>query len=280
MVMTSYLREANETVHKCKKCTFSRWLERGHTRLIIGTVITVTVHVMHIYIYNDHTHGYPDHDTVLSRSIPYTLSYLFGPLEVTWKYSQVCQYRFKTQYVNLSNNSSRRACGRTFVNRSHKFVLVPSFATLTVPTATPIPYTLSYLFGPLEVTWKYSQVCQYRFKTQYVNLSNNSSRRACGRTFVNRSQKFVLVSSFATLTVPTATPIPYTLSYLFGPLEVTWKYSQVCQYRFKIQYVNLSNNSSRRACGRTFVNRSHKFVLVPSFATLTVPAVTASRHRW
>ncbi len=49
---------------------------------------------------------------------------------------------------------------------------------------------------------------------------------------------------------------------------------------FFAQYVDLSSSSSRRGCGSNFVDKLLRFVCVPSFATRTVPAATASRHRW
>ena len=47
-----------------------------------------------------------------------------------------------------------------------------------------------------------------------------------------------------------------------------------------IQYVKRSKIASRVACGIGFVNKSLKFVRVPSFATRTMRLATASLQRW
>ena len=46
------------------------------------------------------------------------------------------------------------------------------------------------------------------------------------------------------------------------------------------QYVNQSNKNMHLGSGNGLVKRSLKFVVVPSFAILTVPATTASLDQW
>ena len=51
-------------------------------------------------------------------------------------------------------------------------------------------------------------------------------------------------------------------------------------YSLFSQYVNRSNKNMCLGSGNGLVKRSLKFVVVPSFATRTVPTATASLDRW
>ena len=113
----------------------------------------------------------------------------------------------------------------------------------------------------------HDQVIHHAYIGTYSQVTNGIS------LVMSTVPRFVAMSHIAT--VPDNMMQYHTLYFAWSPQDVNPEGVTTCSS----QYVNLSNSSLRRGCGSNLVNRSLKFVLVPSLATLTVPAATASRHR-